>query len=317
MSRARHSMPFASTCRSSDSSWKTAVPWICSASLERSLRTSFCRATEPADLGALASFPQLRTLSLVDLGLTTLDALPPLPNLRSLSLAGNPLRQTVELRAESFPQLEYVELRRTGLRSVPAGLALGDKVRIALDDGLAESQEFDEVLRRLRENVGSTGELVETLGGTSGRIERRSGTCRWKTGALTRAEVSCRLGLGTVSGTVRVELGTTDAALPFQGGGPPRVRARVSVEEGEVRIYLPYEGDLIQTARAITGMSESEAERFRQPGDRFEGFRRVVASPGQPAEIQGELGLIASSVFLVVEAVGETAREVSLEVDPQ
>lgn len=273
--------------------------------------------TRPSDLGALAPLRELRTLGLVDLDLTTLSRLPPLASLRSLSLAGNPLRETAELQAASFPELEHLELRRTGLRSVPPGLALRDELRVALDDGLAEGQEFEEVLRRLRESAGSTGELVTSLGGTSGRIERRAGQCRWKTGALRRAEVSCRLTLGSVSGTARVELGTTDPALPFQGGGYPRVRVRLSVEEGELALYLPVELDLIQTARAITDFPKADAEAFRQPGDDFKGFRRVVARSGEPAEIEGDLGLIGPTVFLVLESVGESVQGVSLEVDPQ
>ena len=282
----------------------------------------FLSGNELATLESLAGLDQLKKLHLSNVGLETLDGLPALPLLRSLYLSNNPLRPDVSLDPDSFPKLANLDLSRTGLRAAPLGLRDREDMRLTFEPEIAETMDFLATLERLRQSyLDAPGELVEKVRSTSGSIRGQEGRCTWKTGMHRRAEVSCRFTYETVRGTALARLGETDPAMPFQGGGHPRIKATITVGEGEVALYVKQEFDLITTAQIITEASDEVAEAVRQPSDSFEGYRRVVARPGKPATVQGDVLLLGGRVALIVEAVGEDgvsaeASDVTLVVGP-
>lgn len=275
-----------------------------------------------ASLDGLAGLDALEKLHLTNVGLETLSGLPALASLRALYLSNNPLRLDVSLDGNSFPKLTKLDLSRTGLRAAPLGLRDRADLRLKFEPDVAQALDMEETLARLRQaQLDAPGELVEMVRSTSGKIRGQSGRCTWKTSTLRRAEVSCRFTYESVRGTALVRLGETDPAMPFQGGGHPRVKATISVGEGEVALYVKKEHDLIATAKFLTEASDEVAEAARQPGDTFKGFRRVVARPGQPATVQGAVILLGGRVALVVESVADEgfsaeARDVRLVVGP-
>ena len=175
---------------------------------------------------------------------------------------------------------------------------------------------FEEILERLRQSHrDAPGELVDRLRGRRGSMKDSEGSCRWKTGSFHRAEVRCDFEIASLKGLVAARLGTTDPAMPFQGGGAPVVRAELRVREGEVALYMPASFDLMAIARQLSEVDSDTAERAGQPGDQFDGYRRLVARPGSPAVLTGEPGLLGSTVVLWLEAEGE-ARGLTLLVRP-
>ena len=282
----------------------------------------FLSGNRLVSLEGLAGFDRLEQLHLSNVGLETLERLPALPSLRALYLSNNPLRPDVALDSDSFPRLAKIDLSRTGLRAAPLGLRDREGLRVEFEPDVAQAIDIEETLVRLRQaQRDAPGELVETVRSTSGRIRGQSGRCTWKTSVHRRAEVSCRFTYQTVRGTALVRLGETDPAMPFQGGGSPKVKATISVGEGEVALYVKKEHDLVATAQLLTEASDDIAEAARQPGDEFDGFRRVVARPGQPAVVQGDVIVLGGRVALVVESVGgegadTEARDVELVIGP-
>ena len=100
------------------------------------------------------------------------------------------------------------------------------------------------------------------------------------------------------------------------------MKATITVGEGEVALYVKKEHDLVATAQFVTEASDEVAEAARRPGDVFEGYRRVVARPGEPATVQGDILLLGSRVALIVEAVDDggnagEAKNVTLAVGPR
>ena len=270
-----------------------------------------------SSLSFLEGFDSLERLHLSKTGLESLDGLPTLPSLRALYWEDNPLRPDVSLDSDRVPKLVKIDLARTGLRAAPIGLRNRDGLRVEFEPGVAEALDFEATLGRLRQaQADAPGALVEKVRSTSGTIRGSSGRCTWRTGTFHRAEVNCHFAYESVRGTALVRLGETDAAMPFQGGGSPRVRATLSVVQGEVALYVKEEHDLVAIAQVITEAGDEVAERHRQPGDTFDGYRRVVARPGEPAEVQGDVVLLGSRVVLIVESVDVEARDVRLTIEP-
>ncbi|MDA8018427.1 MAG: hypothetical protein MPN21_13380 [Thermoanaerobaculia bacterium] len=283
----------------------------------------FLSGNQLASLDGLAGLDALERLHLSNVGLKRLIGLPDLPSLRGLYLSSNPLQSDVALDPDGFPELMSLDLSRTGLRAAPLGLRDRQDLRVQFEPEVAETLDFLDTLERLRQtHLEAPGDLVERVGATSGTIRGQKGRCTWKTGTHRRAEVSCRFTYESVRGTALVRLGETDPAMPFQGGGSPRVEATLTVGEGQVALYAKQEYDLIALAKVITGASEEVAEAARQSEDTFQGFRRVVARPGRPATVQGGVVMLGGHVALIVEALddnglGAEARDVTLLVGPQ
>lgn len=273
-------------------------------------------------LDFLTGFGRLERLHLAKIGLESLDGLPRLPALKALYVGDNPLRPDVSLDADRVPKLIKIDLARTGLRAAPLGMRDRETLRVEFEPGVAEAMDFQAMLASLRTaQKDSPGDLVTKVRNTSGTIRGSSGRCTWKTSTLRRAEVSCRFTYESLRGTALASLGETDPAMPFRGGGPPRVRVTLTVGEGSVALYVRHRHDHLATAQLLTDASDELVEAAGQSGDLFEGYRRVVARPGEPAIVQGDVLLLGSRVALIVESVDDEgldteARDIELVVEP-
>ncbi|MEM9593297.1 MAG: leucine-rich repeat domain-containing protein [Acidobacteriota bacterium] len=269
------------------------------------------------DLTGLAQFQALENLHLGDNGLETVDSLPKLPSLRSLYLTGNPLRGDTSFQAEALPRLDSLDLQRTGRRAAPAAFAGREGFRVRLDPGIAERASFEVMLDALRAGQrDAPGELVTRLGTGGGTLRDSSGRCTWKTGSFSRARVECRFTFAGLRGLAPVRLGTTDPAMPFSGGGTPRIRAILRVGQGSAALYVRTAFDHVALARSIHSINDGVADAARRPEDRFDGYRRVVATPEDPASAEGEPSILAGDVLLWLEALDGGAELLELVVEP-
>ena len=93
-----------------------------------------------------------------------------------------------------------------------------------------------------------------------------------------------------------------------------RVRATLSVREGSVALYLREREDLRATAHAAVGISQPDG--VAAVGDRFDGYRRIEARPGEPVIATGEAAVLGSHVVVWLEATSGPAAEIELVLDP-
>ncbi|MEM9552904.1 MAG: hypothetical protein AAGC60_01495 [Acidobacteriota bacterium] len=269
-----------------------------------------------AGLERLAELPALRRLSLAGNGLRSLHRLPPLPSLRSLYLHDNPLSETLDLAVDDYPALRRLGVERTAVRTLSPGLAAREDLRLGLTPEVEAEQELVATLERLRASYAAAGERVAAPEARSGRIEGRSGRCNWRTSTLSSAKVTCSLTFERLTGRAQARLGTTDPAMPYSGGGAPTVRVTLRVGRGSAAVYFRESYDLVELAARITDVDAAVAERFRGPDDRFDGYRRHVATPDAPAVGTGRPSLLGSSVLLWIEALEGPAEDLALEIEP-
>lgn len=269
------------------------------------------------DLSPLQRLSALERLDLSGNGLESLRLLPPLARLRFLRLADNPLPSVIDLQSAHYPALRSLNLQRTDVTQAPLGLADLTQLKVRLDEAIESEQAFLATLQRLRQGTREApGELVERLGASGGTLENRRGNCRWTTGMHTQAKVSCSITFERLKGLAGARLGTTDLVMPFQGGGAPRVDATLRVDQGKAALYLPLKFDNIEIAARIVGFDLDQAEKFRQPEDHFEGYRKLLASPGAPAIGTCSPSLVGDRVLLWLEAIGGPAHGLELTTTP-
>ncbi len=285
--------------------------------LPQSLTSLSLLANEVTDLSELRSLARLEHLDLGENGLQNVDTLPRLEQLRTLDLAGNPLSTDFALSAHNLPGLRSLDLRRTPLHSAPEGLAALVDLRVRFDSADQARRRFEAMLDRLRRNQkGAPGELVAGPEARSGQFRDTHGDCRWHTGVNQAARVRCSLNFARLEGLAAARLGTTDPAFPFRGGGAPTIEATLRVGSGRVWLYIPTEFDYLTLAAQVENYPLEKAESYRQPADRFQGSRRLLATPESPATVQGTPVLLGSRVLLWLEAIDGPAHDLHLDVRP-
>ncbi len=273
-----------------------------------------------ATAGSIVGLPALESLSLADNGLGQCPLIESLPALRRLLLSRNELTDLNGLRdlpaltqllvddnrlvdasaVDQFAQLEVLNLNGNHLQQFPLRVAELDPLHWSDNPGYLTKIRADHDERRARLTERGLAEALPAS--DSSQASWSEGYCQWQ-----GSSPSCRLSFDELSGTRRVYLARW-ASDPLRSDprrrGVSGVVARLSVAQGTARVYLNRQA-----------VAERLAEAAPTPQVRI-GYPYAEASTDDPKAMAGQLFVDGSGVWLLLEAVGGSAAEVTIQIEP-